>query len=79
MLQEQKELYNYTTNHFENELSKISKSCISPIIEIRKVVKKSMLQYIKDYCNNVTKIEDIFSEDDFKQVSEKIYNNIMEG
>ena len=77
MLAEQKELYNFTKDHFITDLQKISKTCVSPLILIRQTVKKSIDKYIIDYCSNGTKPEEIFSHDDFLQVSETIYNDIM--
>lgn len=40
MLAEQKELYSHTKNVFEDELNRISPNCVSPIIVIRKIVKR---------------------------------------
>lgn len=79
MKPEAKELYFYTKDRFENELSKISPSCVSPIIAIRKVVKKSILQYVNKYCEPNCNPLNIFSEEDFQEVSNKIYTELMEG
>lgn len=79
MLAEQKELYNYTKNHFAEELSRISPECVSPLISVRKVVKKAIYKYVKDYCTYCTNPEDIFSQEDFSEVSNKIHQEIMDG
>jgi hypothetical protein len=79
MLAEQKELYNYTKDHFENDLKLIWPTCCSPIIAIRQVVKKAIEKYIIDYCDKDTNPLEIFSENDFQEVSNKIYNELMEG
>jgi len=63
MLQEQKELYNYTKNNFMQDLKRISPTCI----------------LIEDYCSTGTKATDIFSNENFHAVSEKICNEIIDG
>jgi hypothetical protein len=78
MIEEQKKLYFFTKNHFSEQLERISPTCISPMIAVRQVVKKAIYQYINDYCTKDTNPEAIFSQDDFLQVSNKIYNEIME-
>ena len=77
LTEEGKELYFYAKNRFLNELERISPTCISPIIAIRQVVKKAIDQYIIDYCSRDTKAENIFSGDDFREVSNKINEEIM--
>ena len=72
-----RELYVFTKDHFEKDLNRISPSCVSPIIAVRKVVKNAMQEYIKNYCGKDTKIEDVFSQDDFLEVSNKIRDEIM--
>lgn len=79
MIAEQKELYNYTKDRFLKELERITPNSASPIIAIRMVVKKAIDLYIKDYCSQGTKTEDVFSVDDFKSVSNKIYDDIING
>ena len=77
MTEEGKELYFHTKNVFLEELEKISPDCISPIIVIRQIVKKAMDKYIIDYCGRDTKVEEIFTESDFQNVSNKLYNEVM--
>jgi len=77
MLNEQKELYFYTKDRFEEELSRISSTCVSPVIAVRQVVKKAIDKYISDHCSVETKAEDIFSQEDFHAVSNKIHNEIV--
>jgi len=72
-----KELYFHTKNQFMNQLERISPDCVSPIMVVRQVVKKAMNKYIIDYCSVGTKFEDIFSEGDFQEVSNKINEEIM--
>lgn len=79
MKAEQKELYFYAKDHFADKLNRIKPECVSPIIAVRQTVKTAMEQYIKEYCTNCTKIEDIFSEDDFQTVCNKIHYEIMKG
>ena len=74
---EARELYLHTKNFYIEELKKISPECISPIIIIRQIVKKAIDKYIIDYCTKETNPKDIFSQDDFKQVSDKLYEEIM--
>lgn len=74
MLAEQKELYFHTKNIFENELKQVSADCVSPIIAVRQIVRKAIERYCVDYCTNE---ESPFSEEDFKEVSKKLYNEIM--
>lgn len=71
-----RELYLYTKDHFSKDLKKISSTCISPIIAVRKVVKVAMDKYIKDYC---TDNNNPFSGGDFQKVSNKIRDEIMKG
>ena len=79
--EEAKELYFYTkgTKETAEKLEKISPSCVAPLIATRKVVKTAMQNYIREYCTYNTKIEDIFSEKDFQEVSKKIHSEIMAG
>ena len=77
LTEEGKELYFHTKNVFLEELEKISPDCISPIIVIRQIVKKAMDKYIIDYCGRDTKVEEIFTESDFQNVSNKLYNEVM--
>ena len=77
MKAEAKELYFYTKDHFENDLNRIHSDCVSPLIEVRKVINKAMDKYIKDYCETGAKKEDIFSQEDFTEVSNKIHDEIM--
>jgi hypothetical protein len=74
---EAKELYVYTKNFFMKDLQRISPTCISPIIATRQVVKKAIDLYIKEYCSKDTKPEDIFSGEDFQEVSNKICEEII--
>mgnify|MGYP000959962374 FL=1 len=75
MKAEQKELYFYTKDHYEEQLKRISPECVAPLIAVRQVVKKAIEQYCIDYCTNN---EDPFSQEDFHAVSNKIYNEIMD-
>ena len=79
MIAEQKELYFFIKDKFEEELKKISPDCVSPIIAVRQVVKKAIARYIKNHCSIGVKPIDIFSHEDFQEVSNKIYNEIIEG
>jgi len=76
---EQKELYFFTKSQYEEELKNISPTCVSPIIATRQVVKSAIYKYLKDYCTNDIKPIDIFSNEDFYAVSDKICDEIMEG
>lgn len=76
---EQQELYNYTKDQFAEKLSRISPNCVSPIIVVRQTVKSAINKYIIDYCTMDTKAEDIFSQEDFQEVSNRLYQEIMEG
>ena len=78
MKDEQKELYFYTMGEFDSEINKLNKSMVAPIIVIRQTVKKAMEKYITEYCSKNTKIEDIFSEEDFKIVCDRIYNELSD-
>ena len=73
---EVKELYCFTKNEFIEELERISPDCISPIIAIRQVVKKAIEKYCIDYC---TDNDNPFSNDDFKEVSNRIYYEILDN
>ena len=77
MKDKQKELYNYTKGKFEGDLKKISTDCVSPIIAVRQVVKKAIARYIKDHCSIEVKPINVFSHEDFQEVSNKICNKIM--
>lgn len=82
MQAEQKELYFYTKDHFEAELNRISPECVSPLIVVRQIVKKAITEYCKNYCekgHDPFKSETPFSPEDFQEVSNKIYNEIMNG
>lgn len=74
MKEEQKELYDYVSDHFESEIKSISKTCVSPLICIKKVVKKGIEKYSKDYCTNN---KSPFSNEDFLTVSKRIYDELM--
>ena len=76
MKAEQKELYNFTKDHFEKELKDISPTCVSPLICAKKLIKKSIEQYTNNYGS---KNDEIFSNEDFLEVSKKLYNEIIEG
>jgi len=76
---EQKELYYYVKDHFEEELKRISPSCVSPIIATRQVVGMAIEKYIKNYCGSEEVAYEIFSQEDFQAVSHKIRDEIMEG
>jgi len=76
---EQKELYFFTKSQFEEELKRISPTCVSPLIAVRQVVRPAIYKYIEDYCTLDTEPLDIFSEEDFQSVCRKIYDEIMEG
>jgi hypothetical protein len=77
MQAEAKELYVYTKDQFINELKRISPECISPLIVVRRIVKKAIDKYIIDYCSKGTNPEDIFSQEDFQEVSKKLYEEVM--
>ena len=77
MKSESRELYVFTKDHFENNLNLIHPDCVAPLIAVRQVVNKAMDKYIKDYCGAGTKKEDIFSQEDFQEVSNKIYEEII--
>jgi len=77
MLQEQKELYFFTKSKFEGELKKISPTCVSPIIATRQVIKKAISRYIKEHCSVGVKPIEVFSHEDFQEVSNKICSEIM--
>lgn len=74
MKAEQKELYVYTKDRYEEQLKRISPDCVAPLIAVRQVVKKAIDQYCKDYCTNN---ENPFSQEDFQAVSNKIHDEIM--
>ena len=76
MQAEQKELYFFTKDHFQEGLKRISPTCVSPLIAVRQTVKKAIDKYCFDYCTNN---ESPFSQEDFQAVSNKIYNEIMNG
>lgn len=76
---EAKELYFYTKAHFINNLEKITPFSASPIIAVRQTVKKAIDKYLIDYCTKGTNPEEIFTQDDFQQVSSKIHQEIMQG
>lgn len=76
MKTESRELYLYTKNEFKEDLKQITPDCVSPIIAVRKVVKEAINDYIKW---NATPGDDIFSQEDFMEVSNKIYNEIIGG
>ena len=71
---EQRELYLYTKDTFNNELENISPACVSPLICTKRIVKRAIERYEKWYGS---KDSNIFSNDDFLKVSEKIYNEII--
>lgn len=77
MTAEAKELYFHIKNRFEEDLQRISPTCVSPIVAVRQVVKKAIDNYIIDYSSKGTKSEDIFTSEDFKEVSNKICDEIM--
>ena len=77
MKAEARELYVYTKDHFEADLNKISPTCVSPIIATRQVVNKAIDKYIKDYCTKETQKTDIFSHEDFTEVSNTLHDEIM--
>jgi hypothetical protein len=74
---EAKELYFFTKNHFIKNLKRITPFSAAPIIAVRQTVKKAMNKYILDYCSKGTKYEDVFTEEDFQNVSSKIHQEIM--
>lgn len=76
MKAEARELYVYTKDQFQEELSALNE-CGKSIIGIRQVVNKAMRKYVIDHCSNGTKFEDIFSTEDFKEVSNKIYEDMV--
>ena len=69
---EERELYCYVTctEPFMTQINNVSMSCVSPLIAIRKIVKKAIEKYHKDYC---TSGDECFSHEDFIKVSDKIY------
>ena len=52
MLTEQRELYLYTKDHFSEQLNRITPTCVSPIIAVRKTVKKAIYQYVAEHCSH---------------------------
>jgi hypothetical protein len=64
-------LYSYTKTDYNETLEQISPTCVSPLIEIRKVVKSAMYQFCE---NNGKSVEEEFSHNDFRAVCNKIYN-----
>jgi hypothetical protein len=76
MKAEARELYVFTKDHFKDDLSRISKDCVAPLMAVRQVVKKAMTKYIEDYCGTGAKFEDVFSEEDFQEVSKKIVDEL---
>lgn len=78
MKAEQDELYFYTKEHFKEELSKVSHTCISPQIAVRQIVKEAIYKYVGEYCHKKINPEDIFSNEDFVTVSQRIYDEIVE-
>ena len=79
MLEEQKELYFFTKDHFKENLKRIRPTCVAPLIAVRQVVKKAIYKYIADYCSKDVDPYDVFTEEDFQEVSKKICDEIMEG
>jgi uncharacterized metal-binding protein len=78
MRSEAKELYTHTKNRFEEDLKRIQE-CGKSIIAVRQVVKSSIDLYITDYCSKDTKPQDIFTEEDFQIVSDKIHEEIIQN
>mgnify|MGYP007112084845 CR=1 FL=1 len=74
MQAEQKELYVYTTDHYAENLNRISPECVAPLIAVRQTVKMAIESYIKNYCT-----DDPFTQNDFQTVSNKIHEEIMKG
>ena len=77
MKAEARELYVFTTDHFEKDIQRIKPDCVAPLMAVRQTVNKAMDKYIKDYCEAGSKKEDIFSQEDFLEVSNKIYDEII--
>ena len=78
MKAEARELYVYTIDHYEKDIQRIRTGCAAPLPEVRRVVKKAMDKYILDYCGTETEVEDIFSQEDFEEVSQEIFSELKE-
>ena len=76
---EAKELYFYTKDHFIENLERITPFSAAPIIAVRQTIKKAIDKYIIDYCSKGTNPENIFSQEDFQIVSNKLYEEVMSG
>ena len=80
MKAESRELYVYTVDHFENELSRISKDSACTSMAVRQVVKKAIVKYCNEYTDlkiTQTTEQKIFSDEDFKDVSNQITDEIL--
>lgn len=73
MTAEARELYVYTTEHFENSIERISPNCVAPLVAVRQVVRKAIEQYVKDYC---TPNDTPFTQEDFETVSRQIITEL---
>ena len=73
MTAEARELYSYVTSvePFATQIKNVNMDCVSPMMVIRQITRKAMEQYNKDYC---TAYAELFTSKDFKDVTEKIYN-----
>lgn len=69
---EERELYLYATDHYKDVLDKISMTCVSPLICIRKVLKIAMDDYNHNYS---TKDCNPFSNENFHNVARAIYED----
>ena len=69
---EARELYCYVTvtEPFVTQINNVNMNSVSPLITIRKIVKKAIEKYHRDYC---TSGDECFSHEDFIKVSDKIY------
>jgi hypothetical protein len=73
MTAEARELYAYVTSvePFVTQIEKVNMDCVSPMMVIRQITRNAMEQYNKDYC---TAYAELFTSNDFKEVTERIYN-----
>lgn len=78
---ERKELYNYvtTTTPYKEKLKSLDTGMIMIEVLIKNVIKDAMGDYVSAYCSAGCKVKEIFSNDDFHAVSDRIYEEKMEG
>ena len=68
-----KELAYHIKDSSIEEVKRVCPTMAEPIVTIRQIVKRSIDQYVKDYCTNG---ESPFLGADFQQVSEKICEEV---